>query len=189
VGGFGTIAYIQAGGSDGSPIRGAVMSALRSAAGACLATRNADGYRITLRPDQYVWGSNMILLEQAMVLIVLDRFEPNPEYVQAALDDLHYLLGRNTLDQCYITGVGAKPVLHPHHRPSVADWIPLPVPGLVAGGPDRNLEDPTAQADLKGLPPARCYIDDATSYSTNEIAIYWNAPAVFVLSSLIIEKT
>ena len=29
-------------------------------------------------------------------------------------------------------------------------------------------------------PPALCYIDDVGSYASNEIAINWNAPLVFV---------
>ena len=26
----------------------------------------------------------------------------------------------------------------------------------------------------------KCYVDDVGSYSTNEITIYWNSPAVFM---------
>jgi endoglucanase len=29
---------------------------------------------------------------------------------------LDYLLGRNPLDRSYVTGIGTRPVQHPHHR-------------------------------------------------------------------------
>jgi endoglucanase len=79
-------------------------------------------------------------------------------------------------------------VMKPHHRPSGADRVKEPVPGLVSGGPNRNLEDGAAQSQLQGQPPAKCFIDDVGSYSTNEIAIYWNSPAVFVAAALSQEK-
>ena len=35
---------------------------------------------------------------------------------------------------------------------------------------------------LPDLPPAKMYLDDQESYATNEIAINWNAPLVFLLA-------
>ena len=35
---------------------------------------------------------------------------------------------------------------------------------------------------LADLPPAKMYLDVQESYATNEIAINWNAPLVFVLA-------
>ena len=55
------------------------------------------------------------------------------------------------------------------------------MPGMLAGGPDSSLEDPHAQALLKDAPPAKCYIDNAESYSTNEVAIYWNSPLIYLM--------
>ncbi|MBO4591021.1 MAG: glycoside hydrolase family 9 protein, partial [Eubacterium sp.] len=31
--------------------------------------------------------------------------------------------------------------------------------------------------------PAMCYVDNAQSYSTNETAIYWNSPLIYLLSA------
>ena len=95
---------------------------------------------------------------------------------------MNYILGINTNNKCFITGVGSNPVMHPHHRPSGADGITDPVPGLMAGGPDRYLDDAVLQSHYNNTtPPALCYIDDEGSYASNEIAINWNAPLVFVL--------
>ncbi|MNC77818.1 Cellulose 1,4-beta-cellobiosidase precursor [compost metagenome] len=51
---------------------------------------------------------------------------------------------------------------------------------MVAGGPNVRLQDETAAALLAGAAPAACYVDHMESYSTNEMTIYWNSPAVFV---------
>ena len=75
--------------------------------------------------------------------------------------------------------------MHPHHRPSVADGVVNPVPGLLAGGPDQFLSDPSLQSLFNtSTPPALCYIDNVNSYASNEIAINWNAPLVFVSVTL-----
>jgi endoglucanase len=74
----------------------------------------------------------------------------------------------------------------PHHRPSASDGIAEPIPGLMAGGPNNSLtngafQDPALVAKIPlSTPPARCYLDDVNSYASNEIAINWNAPLVFV---------
>ena len=53
-----------------------------------------------------------------------------------------------------------------------------PVPGLLSGGPN-----PGKQDKCPGYPsdaPDECFIDDACSYASNEIAINWNAPMVYL---------
>jgi endoglucanase len=106
---------------------------------------------------------------------------PNPRYVEAAADNLHYLLGRNTFSLSWVTQVGANPFRRPHHRPSGADTNAEPWPGLLSGGPDARRQDPAMKA-LPDLPPAKMYLDDQESYATNEVAINWNAPLVFLLA-------
>jgi endoglucanase len=69
-------------------------------------------------------------------------------------------------------------VQHPHHRPSGSDSIDAPWPGLLAGGPNRNHQDPVLRALRVD------YVDDQGSYSGNEVAINWNAPLVFILAGV-----
>jgi endoglucanase len=185
VGGFGTLAYCltDENKTDKAIVRSLLKDAVISPSKANLAVRKNDGYRVSLRQQDYIWGSNMNLMNQAMLFIVTDRLNPDKELLGAALDDLHYLFGRNALSQCYVTALGGKPVMHPHNRPSLGDYVDPPVPGLVSGGPNRFLQDPFARSSLQDQPPARCYTDDAASYSTNEIAIYYNAPVVFVVAA------
>jgi len=81
-----------------------------------------------------------------------------------------------------VTRVGSNPFRHPHHRPSGADQLEEPWPGLLAGGPNGRKQDP-AMNRLADLPPAKMYLDDQESYATNEIAINWNAPLVLLLAA------
>jgi len=71
--------------------------------------------------------------------------------------------------------------MKPHHRPSEADGILEPIPGFVVGGPNQFLNDPILQQYFnQNTPPALCYIDHLQSWASNEVAINWNAPLVFL---------
>ena len=139
-------------------------------------------YRISLTPADYVWGSNGVAANYSLQLLVANALEPDPKFVEAALDNLHYLLGRNTFSLSWVTQVGANPFHHPHHRPSAAVGLAEPWPGLLSGGPNRGRQD-GAMRKLPNGPPARMYLDEQASYASNEVAINWNAPLVFVLAA------
>jgi endoglucanase len=144
-----------------------------------------NGYQITMTPSDYVWGSNGVVGNYGLQLLVANVFKPNPAYVNTALDNLHYLLGRNTFSIGYVTQVGSNPFMNPHHRPSGDDGIKDPWPGMVSGGPNRSPGDPAMRAKLKtGMPPAKMYLDEQAAYAANEIAINWQAPLVFLLAGV-----
>lgn len=146
----------------------------------------SEAHRAILTVDDYGWGSNMTLLNRAMHLMLAARLTGQATWDDVVLDQLHYLFGRNGLGQVYLTGFGSQPVRYPHHRPSLALPQQDPVPGMVAGGPNIRREDPAAQILIKqGSPPALAYIDQASTYSTNEVTIYWNSPAIFVIAGFI----
>jgi endoglucanase len=159
---------------------------LRAADDVYLRTQR-NGYRVSLRPEDYEWGSNSVVANYGMQLLVANAVHPDRRYVEAALENLHYLLGRNTFSLSFVTRVGANPFRHPHHRPSAADRNPEPWPGLLSGGPNRNRQDP-AMKKLGNLPPAKMYLDAEESYASNEIAINWNAPLVFLLAGATLEQ-
>ena len=71
-----------------------------------------------------------------------------------------------------------------HHRPSAADGILGPLPGFLAGG--ATLDAPYDCGALNYPSPviAKFYVDNECSYSTNEIAINWNAPSVYVSAGI-----
>jgi endoglucanase len=39
-------------------------------------------------------------------------------------------------------------------------------------------------ARLAGLPPQRCYLDESTSETTNDVCIRWSAPLVWMAAFL-----
>jgi endoglucanase len=183
VSGFAAIAYMFSDKADSDKSED-IKKAWLEKADMFVSTAKEDGYLLAMHEMEYSWGSNMNVANHAIHLLVADKLSSNKDYTEAAENCTHYLMGRNCLSQSYITGFGSKTVMQPHHRPSIGDSIKNPVPGLVVGGPDSALEDTVAKAKLSGLAPAKCYIDDMTSYSTNEIAIYWNSSAIFAFAFL-----
>ncbi len=183
VGTYGSIACL--GLKEGS-LKEDVMKAIRQIviqeADTYLEASNTDGYGISLGTD-YVWGSNMVVLNRARLMMYANQVEPKEAYVNAAYAHLDYILGNNPMSICYVTGFGSVSAQNPHHRPSV--YLKTAMPGMVIGGPDSALQDPCAEQLLKGLAPAKCYVDNDQSYSTNEITIYWNSPLVSLLADLI----
>ena len=127
------------------------------------------------------WGSNSNAANQAVVLINAHRITQNKKYLDAALTNLDYILGRNATGYCFVTGIGTKSTMHPHHRQSVADGIDAPVPGLLAGGPNPGRQD---HCTYPFTEPETAYVDVDCSYASNEIAINWNAPLVYVSNAV-----
>jgi endoglucanase len=153
-----------------------------AAADAIVARTAANAYRVSLTTRQYGWGSNGIAANYGLQLLVANTMRRDPRYLETARDNLYYLLGRNTFSLSWVTRVGANPVRRPHHRPSAADAHEEPWPGLLAGGPNQTRQDAAMRRLPEGLPPAKMYVDDQTSYATNENAINWNAALVFALA-------
>ncbi|MBW4083117.1 glycoside hydrolase family 9 protein [Paenibacillus sp. S150] len=190
MGGYGTLAYLLTGKAAAeTALYASLKQGLLAEADRLVRQSRKDGYRISLLEEDYIWGSNMLLMNNAMLLLAAEHFSGEPAYAACALDHLHYLTGRNVLDISYVTGFGAYPVMNPHHRPSVGDGAADPVPGLVSGGPNRGLHDEYAAEHLQGKPAAQCFADHELSYSTNEVTIYWNSPAVFVTARFNMQGT
>jgi endoglucanase len=145
---------------------------------------NKHAYRHSLRSRDYVWGSNGVVANYGVQLLIANIIKPDVRYREAALENLHYILGRNTFSLSWVTQLGENPFRHPHHRPSQADNNSEPWPGLLSGGPNRSKQDPSMRK-LADLPPAKMYLDDWESYAANETAINWNAPLVFLLAAFL----
>ncbi|GAA0421719.1 heme-degrading domain-containing protein [Massilia aurea] len=149
-----------------------------------LAATADGGYRVPLASKDIVWGSNAVILNQGMMLLQAYRINGTPAYLQAAQSSLDYVLGRNATGYTFVTGFGARPVMHPHHRPSMADGVAAPVPGWLAGGPNPGQQDAKDCPPYPSKLPALSYLDHACSYAANEVAINWNAPLVYVTAAL-----
>jgi endoglucanase len=131
----------------------------------------------------YFWGSNSQVLNKLIVMGYAYDITGEEKYIDAMLISMDYILGRNALCKSFISGYGENPMMYPHHRwwgndPSME--LPPPPPGVVAGGPNQDASDEGVLQFVDKVSPAMRYADDAKSYSTNEVAINWNAPLVWV---------
>lgn len=130
----------------------------------------------------YMWGSSSHAANQGIALLQVYRINSDKKYLVGALSNLDYLLGRNATGYSFLTGFGSKQVMFPHHRPSEADGIKEPVPGLLSGGPNPGQQDKCEGYTTKIADES--FLDVTCSYSTNEIAINWNAPMVYLAAAI-----
>ncbi len=169
--------------SASSELLAQIRESSANAAESLVQKSHENGYGNTMSLPDYVWGSNGVAVNQSLQMLVADRLQKNPDFTAAATENLHYLLGRNCWGLSWVTQLGRNPFQHPHHRPSGADNIDAPWPGLLSGGPNAHPSDPAARGMQLG-PPMKMYKDELAAYSMNEIAINWNAPLVFLLAAL-----
>lgn len=130
----------------------------------------------------FAWGSNGNAGNQAMILTVAHIISAEQRYLNAALQNLDYMLGRNALSKSFVAGHGDDTPMNPHHRPSDADGIREPIPGFIMGGPNPGQQD---ECDgYEGSLPALSYVDSWCSYASNEVTINWNAPLVYTTAAM-----
>lgn len=162
---------------------------IQTAADVFLANIQKRAYRVPLAAeDQYPWGSNTFVLNDMVVMGLAFDFTKDKKYVDGVVDSMDYILGRNPKVKSYVSGYGSRPLQNPHHR----FWahqkdakFPAVPPGVVSGGPNSGLQDPYAKSvGLSGCAPQTCYVDHIESWSTNEIAINWNAPLAWAAAFL-----
>ena len=132
----------------------------------------------------YYWGINGIVARTVMNFVVAERLgstdEQKARYRAASGYQLDHLLGRNYYGRSFVTGLGFNPPRSPHHRPSVADGVTAPWPGLLIGGPSGQAQD--------GMPvglAATSWHDESNNYTTNEVAINWSGALVYALAAFL----
>lgn len=181
VGGYGAYAYLSAKGSTSTTD---VKTEATKTVKEIIEASEADNYGSSISGN-YPWGSNLTIANNGEYLLLMKNL--TDIYNKEAIDkQLNYLLGNNATGYCFLTGFGTLYPEHPHHRPSQV--IGKAIPGMIVGGPNSGLNDPYAQNVLKNMPIAKCYVDNSQSYSTNEIAIYWNSPVIYLLAGEIAES-
>lgn len=142
---------------------------------------NAFATVIGQSKKDFIWGSNAVAANQGILLINAYFLTGSKKYILGALSNLDYLLGRNATGYCFVTGFGTKSPMHPHHRPSVADGIDEPVPGMLVGGPNPARQD---KCHYVFTDPENSYLDSDAAFASNEIAINWNAAMVYLVNAI-----
>jgi endoglucanase len=130
--------------------------------------------------QDFIWGSSSVAANQGIALIQAYRLTSDKKYLTYALTNLDYLFGRNAVGYSFLTNFGYKSTMNPHHRPSVADGIDSPVPGLLSGGTNANAARQDKCSGYTTTIVDEVYLDQSCSYASNEIAINWNAPMVYL---------
>ncbi|MFK7958484.1 MAG: glycoside hydrolase family 9 protein, partial [Lysobacterales bacterium] len=143
--------------------------------------QSAYGITYGSHARDFQWGGNSVALNQALLAVQAYRLDQKPALLALAQGNLNYVLGQNALGLSFVTGIGSNTPQNIHHRASAADGVAEPVPGLLAGGPNTNGKD---QCQYPSVQPALAYLDDFCSYTTNEIAINWTAPLVYVSAAI-----
>lgn len=141
---------------------------------------NNNPYKIAVDYDFY-WGSNAVIANKGIMLMQAYYLTKDEDYLTAAISNLDYLMGKNALGYCMVTGFGDKSPHDPHHRISEADGIDDPIPGLLVGGPNGSAFE---SCPYPSTYEAKRYLDSRCSYSTNEIAINWNAAIAYLVGAV-----
>jgi len=141
-----------------------------------------SAYRISI--TKFPWGSNSELANEGMLFIHAYELTNDAKYLEAADACVGYILGANPTGYSFVTGFGTKTPMHVHDRRCDADGIEEPIPGLVAGGPSLQAQHDCGVKKYPSTYPALSYVDKKCSFSTNEIAINWNASASFLVLGL-----
>jgi endoglucanase len=134
--------------------------------------------------DFFYWGGNNGYANRGMLFMQAFKLTKNAAFFNAALSTLDYLLGKNATSYCFVTGTGTKHPMNIHHRISGSDGIAEPIPGLLVGGPSTGSISDCGASQYPSTLSAKSYLDMQCSYSTNEIAINWNAPLAFLVGAI-----
>lgn len=128
-----------------------------------------SGYGVAMSPGDCRWKSNETLLHRACALVFAFDLTHDVRYRDAALGQLDYLLGENSLAIAFVSGFGQRPVKRSYHWYFAATGRMFP--GWPSGGPNGQADgaDALLQAYQRlDTPPAKCFLDSERSYACNE---------------------
>jgi endoglucanase len=135
----------------------------------------------------FPYSSNSFIMNEAIVMAYAFDFSYyNRNYLNGIVGAMDYLLGRNPREQSYITGYGDNPLENPHHvfwAYQIDNSLPKAPAGCLSSGPNSGLQDPWVKGSgwkAGEIPPEKCFMDCAESWSKNGLDINLNAPLAWV---------
>ena len=117
--------------------------------------------------------------EEGITLINAYKITNDSEYLNAAIAQINYLLGRNHFNQTFITNVGTNFVKNISNLYARAKQIKMP--GLLVGGANATAQDKRVYPNKGQL----SYADDELAYATNGNATDYNASVISLIVNLI----
>jgi len=124
----------------------------------------------------YWWGSNSVTLGAVSTLVMADRaagYASSPDVLDAAKNQLNYILGINPLRHSYVVGEGADSAATTFSGIYWAYGVYSPPPGYMGGGPN------WFNSPWFSRFQARSFADSNVDYQINENDIGYNLPLVF----------
>jgi endoglucanase len=145
----------------------------------------SSGYGVALKPWEYWWESNELVMNKGNCLLFAYEMTGNAAYRNAALSQLNYILGLNSLNKSFVMSHGSNYMMHPWN--CIYTVYGKAMPGWTAGGPNNYIDGADfLLADLirAGTPKAKCYVDKAEcglgSWASNECETSETAALVFL---------
>jgi endoglucanase len=182
---FGALAVLDHAASFPKATRDATKAAWLTLADGVVSGTEASAFHVPI--TFFPWSSNSIAANLGLVALVAHELDGDSSYLDAAVDAADYILGRNGVGVSMISGFGDVSPQHLHHRPSATDGIAAPIPGFLVGGPNEATEDRGSGCVYPTNLPGKAFLDDQCAYASVEVAINWNAPAVYLLNGLAVE--
>ncbi|MEG0238519.1 MAG: glycoside hydrolase family 9 protein [Anaerorhabdus sp.] len=181
VGGYGRYLYLQnERAKKDKNFYDEMLTSLTNEANTILGVVTSDGYSTSI--SHYSWGSNGTIADNGILLNMAYEITGNMSFRQAAVEQLNYLLGKNALNMTFISGEGYKYPINVHSR--LAKAKNALYQGALIGGANSDRDDTMLQELGENIPSAKMYLDKYNSYSTNEVAIYWNSALLYLVVGL-----
>lgn len=153
-----------------------------------LRKQERNNYMNLLSHTEYYWGSNSVGLGYAFELIQAYKLTAEEKYDRAALDQLHYVLGRNPFGISMVTGLGSQSVRNPYHQLSKLGGFKNPVPGMLVGGPNNHSHlRKYYRSMVISTYPGKNYEDQFHNYFVNEVAINFTAVFLYVAGNYVLD--
>jgi endoglucanase len=135
----------------------------------------------------YTWGSNSFAINNAIVLGLAYNVSGEQKYLDGASVGMDYIMGRNAMENSYVTGYGTHHTTFVHHRywsaQMDASLFTLAPSGVLSGGPNSAMQDPYVKGagyKVGETAPQLCYLDHIECWSTNECTVNWNSPLAWM---------
>jgi endoglucanase len=152
----------------------------------------SSGYGVARTFADYYWESNEDVMHSANNMLMAFEMTGAQVYKDAALDQLGYILGNNSLDKSFVTKHGTNYASKPYHW----TWYDygILIPGWASGGPNgypTGADTPLVELINKGTPPAKCWLDLAAgngSWASNEGEATENAALLFLSGFFLSEE-
>lgn len=121
------------------------------------------------------WGSARHNCNAQLTALIYSKFQGDNTYSEWAKGQMEYIMGKNPLNRCYITGFSENSAKYPHHR--AASGLAIDV--------DTNTHRHTLVGALVGGPDGNDNHNDSTGdYEQNEVALDYNAGFTGALAGL-----